>query len=146
MTFRHGLSTVVVGGFVLLIGFPSVALAQDIPSALQGWREWAVHGQEHRSCPFFMAGGFGERSQHLCAWPQRLRLDAGADGGRFGVTWTAYVETWLPLPGDATRWPLEVLVDGAPAPVVEKAGVPAVRVAGGRHRVEGIGTILALTT
>lgn len=58
-------------------------------------------------------------------------------GGRFAVDWTAFAETWLPLPGDVEHWPLEVRVNGAPAPVVEHDSGPALRVRTGQHHVEG---------
>ncbi|MFH1176517.1 MAG: hypothetical protein V1750_03845, partial [Acidobacteriota bacterium] len=113
------------------------ATAQELPPPLAGWKDWVLTGEEHRQCPFWMGGSFGEPSSHVCAWPQRLRLDAGAKGGRFEVTWTAYADTWLPLPGDADHWPLAVRVDGAATPVVEHGGRPAVRVKAGRHAVAG---------
>jgi hypothetical protein len=114
-----------------------VAFAQEVPPALEDWRDWALHGQEHRTCPFWMNGAFGEAPHHVCAWPQRLRLEARADGASFTISWTAYADTWLPLPGDATRWPLDVRVNGTAQPVVERGGGPAIRVDSGRHRVRG---------
>jgi len=111
--------------------------SEELPPALAGWKSWVLDGQDHRQCPFWMSGGYGEAERHVCAWPQRLRLEAQASGGRFAVAWTAYAQTWLPLPGDAEHWPLQVRVDGAAAPVVEHDGGPAVQVRAGLHRVEG---------
>jgi hypothetical protein len=110
----------------------------DVPPALAPWRDWVLQGQEHSRCPFFMAGTFGEAEQHVCAWPERLGLQAGEFGGRFTQRWQAFAPTWLPLPGDADNWPLEVRVDGAAAPVVERDGRPAVSVARGSHVVQGV--------
>ena len=137
MTRRLRLFSVLLAGFFVTITAVVIAPAQEIPPALDDWRDWVLHGQEHRTCPFLMNGGFGEPKHHVCAWPQRLRLDAGSTGARFAITWTAYADTWLPLPGDATRWPLDVRVNGAAAPVVAQGGGPAIRVSNGRHRVEG---------
>ena len=39
--------------------------------------------------------------------------------------------------GDAVRWPLDVRVNGAAAPVVERGGGPAVKVSSGQHQVQG---------
>ncbi len=42
-----------------------------------------------------------------------------------------------PLPGGERRWPLDVRLDGQPAAVLQRGGIPAVRIASGGHRIEG---------
>lgn len=50
---------------------------------------------------------------------------------------TAFHETWVPLPGGTEIWPQEVQAGGRPAVVMERDGVPTVRVAAGDTRLEG---------
>ena len=48
--------------------------------------------------------------------PHRQPADAeqgGDEGGRFAQRWQVLEESWIPLPGNATHWPLDVEVDGA---------------------------------
>ena len=46
---RHALGWVCL--LVLLCGGASGAAAQSVPSALQGWQEWVLHGHESQACP-----------------------------------------------------------------------------------------------
>ncbi len=108
-----------------------------VPSALESWRDWALDGRAHLQCPFWVSGPHGSADRHPCAWPSRLELAVTADGGRFALAWTAYADTWLPLPGSDDHWPLEVALDGAAAPVVRREDGPAVWAKRGDHRVSG---------
>jgi hypothetical protein len=123
---------------LLSLCFASGATAQPmtrdrVPEPLRPWIDWALEGHEVERCPFFQ--GEGERRQ--CAWPSRLSLDLGERSGRFTQEWLAYREEWVALPGDARTWPLDVRLDGAPAPVVARGGGPAVRLPKGWHAVSG---------
>ena len=75
--------------------------------------------------------------KHFCFWPSRLALQVERSGGTFDLGVTVFHETWVPLPGGKEVWPLEVKANGAPLPVIEHEGHPAVRLAGGRFRLEG---------
>jgi hypothetical protein len=119
------------------LSFASVGGAQEIPPALSGWQDWVLHGQEHRTCPYVIGASYGETGAHPCAWPHRLELRAGARGAAFSVTWNAYTDTWLPLPGDPAHWPVSVRVNSGAVPVVLHGNAPSVWVRTGRHRVEG---------
>jgi hypothetical protein len=117
------------------------AAAQEdvyVPEELEPWREWVLHGHESRACPFFFNQSPAEKGQAVCAWPGTLELAVGATEARFSQSWTVYGdEQWVPLPGDAARWPEGVTADGRPLTVVLRANVPAVRLAPGRHRIAG---------
>lgn len=113
---------------LLLISAP--AAAQDgIPEPLQPWVPWVTAGADTATCP--RVG-----TTPVCAWPGRLTLTLDEQGGRFELEARADVELDLPLPGDTTRWPRDVRVDGAPAVLVQGAR-PAVRLAPGSHRITG---------
>jgi hypothetical protein len=119
---------------------PVAAQAADVfvPDELQGWQEWVLYGKDYRSCPFYFNGSTAARGDFVCAWPGLLDISIGSDGGRFSQQWTVYAEdAWLPLPGNSDYWPHEVSVNGNAAVVVERNGVPVVRVAPGKHRLSG---------
>jgi hypothetical protein len=106
---------------------------EQVPEPLKPWIDWVLRGHEQDLCPSFE--GIADRRQ--CAWPARLALDLDEKGGRFAQQWHAYSDGWIPLPGDARRWPADVRVDGKPAPAIVHDGTPAVRVSRGRHEIAG---------
>ena len=114
--------------------------AQDVavPEALEDWREWVLHGFEHRGCPFLHDSDAAARSDFVCAWPGRLGIEVDAGGGRFEQRWAIYgTEQWVALPGDAEHWPRDVIRDGQPASLVLRDGRPALRLVPGEHRIAG---------
>jgi hypothetical protein len=131
-------------GATLLIVATPLSFAQEappvdereraVPDALKPWIGWATWEDQHRKCPT----PYSNADKHLCFWPSRLDLQVDAKEGRFGVNVVVYHETWVPLPGDAIVWPLELKANGAPVPVVERNGAPAIRLAAGTHTVSGV--------
>ena len=116
--------------FGLCIGIGTAAAAPDLPQVMEDWRGWALHDSEASFCI-----RVGETPQ--CAWPGELNLVVGADGLTFSQAWTLQAERRVPLPGDASARPLDVRVDGSPAPVVMRDGVPELVVGAGEHRIDG---------
>lgn len=119
----------------LFIALPMAAHAQslppgDVPAPLRAWIPWALHG--HADCPTMVGGEL-----RACGWPAQLDLVLDATSGRFTQRVQAYAPTWLRLPGDATRWPQDVKVDGRPAVVLARDGVPSVKLEKGDHVVSG---------
>jgi len=111
----------------------TVQAAPPIPDVLKPWEEWATWNEKHRWCPT----PYSSSSNHLCFWPSRLGLQAEKAGGKFDLVVDVFGETWVPLPGSEDTWPVEVKVNGAPVPVVEQNGGPAVQLFGGTVRIEG---------
>ena len=110
----------------------------DIPKDLEDWRDWVLHGEEHRACPFLYNSTATHRDDFICAWPGQLDLSIAADGGRFRQEWTVYAkEQWIPLPGDEDHWPRAVATGGGDVAVVLRNGVPAVLLSPGRHDIRG---------
>lgn len=118
-----------------------VAAAQDsvyVPDALEPWRAWVLDGHEHRACPFFFDRDPADAGHAVCAWPSVLELAVDEGRARFTQAWTVYATAqWVPLPGDANRWPEAVTDDGRPAGVAERDGRPAVWLPPGRHVLSG---------
>ncbi len=137
MTCGRGFSVLcacLLATFGLAVAVQAEALPREqVPEPLKPWIDWALRGHEQELCPYF--DGAADRSQ--CAWPARLTLDLDEKSGRFTQQWRVYSDAWIPLPGDARRWPVDVRVDGKPAPAVVHDGAPAVRVSKGKHDVGG---------
>jgi hypothetical protein len=109
-----------------------------IPEPLKPWTSWALYGKEQALCPTLDgvpdgAPGAGPK----CAWPSRLELRLEEKSGSFSQSWHMDAKGWVPLPGDAKRWPLDVKVGNARALVVSRAGVPSVELDRGDHVVVG---------
>jgi hypothetical protein len=105
---------------------------QQVPEALQPWVDWVLWPHQDLACPVAV-----DSAMPLCLWPGPLQLQLDASGGRFAQHLTLYTENLVPLPGDAGQWPVEVLVDGAPAAVIAHEARPAVRLMPGSHDIEG---------
>ena len=102
----------------------------DLPPALRPWAAWVRDETPDRACA--AVGGTA-----VCLWPGRLDLRLGADGGGWSLDVHADRPVDLPLPGDTQRWPQDVRLDGRPAAVTSRGGVPILRITAGAHRVEG---------
>jgi hypothetical protein len=124
----------VAAGVVLAAVAPGARAAPlapaEVPAPLKPWIGWVLHGHETARCP-------GDDDERLCAWAGRLELALDDRGGRFGEDVEAIAETAVALPGDASRWPFEVKVDGKPAIVISDDGKPTARLPPGRHRLTG---------
>ncbi len=101
----------------------------QVPKRLKDWQGWATWEEtKHDGLPT----RFDDRSRLLPVWFSAVDIQAGAGGGSFGFTFEGRDEGWVELPGDAQCWPQEVTVDGQPAAVLSRGGVPCVAVAAGQ--------------
>ncbi|MBR9857092.1 MAG: hypothetical protein GYB38_05220 [Gammaproteobacteria bacterium] len=117
-----------------LLPVSTLALSpEQVPAPLQPWIGWALHGEEQRQCPFL----YNQGAAHHCAWPSRLTLDLGDNGGRFSQQWQLYRESWITLPGDQRHWPQQVTANGEPVAVAANQGNPSIKLPAGRHTAEG---------
>ncbi len=105
---------------------------EDVPEPLRPWIDWVLRDAPDAVCP--SVHGLDHRQ---CVWPSRLTLELGDASGRFRQEWHVWREAWVPLPGDAELWPQDTRVDGGPAVVVSRDGVPSVQLGPGRHEVTG---------
>ncbi|MBV9947126.1 MAG: hypothetical protein JOZ69_09785, partial [Myxococcales bacterium] len=104
-----------------------------VPEPLKPWTAWVLDGDDRRACPDLLGNSDASR----CAWPSRLELALDERGGRFSQVWRIDARSWVPLPGDGKRWPLDVQADGRPALVIASGGPPSVELAPGDHVVTG---------
>jgi hypothetical protein len=135
---RLGISRQILVGALLLTAIPgAVALGQpqsrQIPEALKSWEAWATWDVQHRDCPT----PYNSAAEHFCFWPSTLSLSADEHEGAWNVEITAFDETWVPLPGNAELWPMNVQDGGEALVVVERDGVPFTQLPAGRHQITG---------
>jgi hypothetical protein len=107
--------------------------ASVIPGPLREWEDWATWDAKHRNCPT----PFNDAAKHICFWPGELVLKADSQAASWEMSVAVYSKTWVPLPGGGETWPQDVLVDGAPAPVVDHENRPCIQLDAGMHKVAG---------
>lgn len=121
----------------LLSGFPTASAdplrEEQVPEPLRPWVDWVMQGHEQAGCPFFQ----GSPDHRQCAWPARLSLDLDQLSGSFSQSWLVHRREWVPLPGDEKHWPQRVLVDGRPAALAVRNGLPGIELSPGRHEIGG---------
>ena len=130
-------SVVFVCGLLAAANVQGWGAEVSVPEALDEWRQWVLHGHEHRRCPFLYDSKAESAESFLCAWPGELRVEADGEGGAFEQRWMVYGRQWVPLPGSAEVWPRDVALDGQAAVVVLRDGVPTVRLDDGEHLLKG---------
>ena len=116
---------------VLMSCAGAVSATPAIPPALEGWRDWVLHGYGEQRCPHV------SEEATACRWPGELEIDADAQGLRFVQTWSIYAPQRVPLPG-GSRWrPSEVEVDGRVAAIAFDEEGARIDLEPGTHRVSG---------
>jgi hypothetical protein len=106
---------------------------RDVPAPLAPWVDWVLRGSEDALCALVQ----DRADMRLCTFPARVELDLGDLSGRFRAEIRLARAEYTPLPGDATLWPQDVEVDGKPAVVIGRNGVPSVWLEAGRHVATG---------
>lgn len=105
---------------------------EEVPAPLAPWVDWVLQGHEESLCPSLIA-----QEARPCVWPGALTLGISEKGGRFEQQIRLYAPGWAALPGDASKWPQGVRVDGQPAAVIARGEVPSVRLKPGQHSLSG---------
>lgn len=126
------------GILLLNLGCPSLLSAapltpEQIPETLRSWVDWTLVGHENEGCPFLNGNG----ENRVCGWGARLNLSIEGKQGQFSQQWQLYRDDWVPLPGDAKRWPQSVKADGQAAAVVLRDDTPSVFLKKGSHALSG---------
>jgi hypothetical protein len=109
---------------------PKPLTADEVPPSLRPWIGWALDGDARFRCAWDDAGP-------ICDWPSELRLDVTATGARFSFVLEMLDEGEMELPGSAARWPEDVRANMRPIAVLQRDGVPTVRLPRGRHTIDG---------
>lgn len=121
---------------ILMAAISQIASAQQkaVPAPLQPWESWATWGDDAaRLSPTV----YSDSKKPIAFWPSELRISATATSATFRQTVTVYSDSWIPLPGDATRWPADVKVNGQPAAVLVQDKRPALRLEPGARDITG---------
>ena len=98
---------------------------EQVPESLKPWISWVLQDNPELACPFL----YNSYEQKRCSWPTQLTLDLSSSKGVFSINWKVYKDSWVSLPGDKKYWPLNVTVNGKPALVMDKNGIPSIKLA-----------------
>ncbi len=121
----------------MLLAAPSLATADPlprelVPEPLETWIDWVLWEDGDAACTRLYGA-----DETRCAWPSRLELRVDDRGGEFEQTWQLERESFVPLPGDTRRRPLDVRLDGDPALPHQRAGRQGVTLGAGSHTLRG---------
>lgn len=125
--------------FLVAVFFTPFAQAKpltpaQVPEPLKPWIGWVSEDRPELACPFL----YNSQEQKRCSWPTRLSLDLTPAKGAFSISWKVYKESWVSLPGDGRHWPLNVTVNGKPALVMDRNGIPSIKLAAGpAYQIKG---------
>jgi len=98
---------------------------EQVPEPLKPWISWVLQDNPELACPFL----YNSFEQKRCSWPTQLALDLTPAKGAFSISWQVYKESWVSLPGDNKHWPLNVIVNNKPALVMDRNGIPSIKLA-----------------
>ncbi|MFI3154948.1 MAG: hypothetical protein QX199_02195 [Methylococcaceae bacterium] len=100
---------------------------EQVPEPLKPWIAWVLQDSPEPVCPFI----YNSYEQKRCSWPSQIQLDLTAGKGVFSMSWQVYQDSWVSLPGDKKHWPLNVTVNNKTALVMDKDGIPSVKLTAG---------------
>ena len=103
----------------------------EVPEPLKPWISWVVKDNPELACPFL----YNSYEQKRCSWPTQLSLDLTPAKGIFSISWKVYKDSWVSLPGDTKHWPLNVTANGKPALVMDKNGIPSIKLEAGPNHL-----------
>ncbi len=104
---------------------------EQVPEPLKPWIGWVAQDNPELACPFL----YNSYEQKRCSWPTLLTLDLFQTKGVFSISWEVYKDSWVSLPGDNKHWPLNVTVNGKPALVMDRSGIPSIKLAAGQDHL-----------
>lgn len=109
----------------------------ELPAVLRDWQAWVRYDNTYRQCPASFDADYADADDFWCGWPSSLTIDVGTSSASFSQTWELYDRSFVPLPGNADLAPVEVTVDGNPAPVVFQDEQPGLWLDAGSYAIAG---------
>jgi len=97
---------------------------EQVPEPLKPWIDWVAEDNPELACPFL----YNDGAQKRCNWPTATQLDLTSSKGVFTTSGQVFKDTWVQLPGDPLHWPQNVTINKQAALVMEKDGIPAIKI------------------
>ncbi len=120
-------------GCFTVFSYAKPLIPEQVPDPLKPWVSWVLQDQPELGCPFI----FNSYEQKRCSWPSRLNLDFTSPKGSFAISWSVYKESWVTLPGDQKHWPQNVTANNKAVSVLERNGIPSIKLPAGSYEVKG---------
>jgi hypothetical protein len=108
-------------------------LPEQVPEPLKPWINWVLRDNPELACPFI----YNSYEQKRCSWPTQTQLELTPEKGIFLISWKVYQDSWISLPGDSKNWPLNVTVNNKTTPVMDRDGIPAIKLRAGYYQIKG---------
>ncbi|MFZ2724663.1 MAG: hypothetical protein WAX77_00240 [Methylococcaceae bacterium] len=113
--------------------FAKPLTTEQVPDSLKPWIAWVTTDTPQQNCPFL----FNDYQQKSCQFPSQVTLKLNDKGGSFISQWRLAEDGWVALLGDNQHWPQQVQVNGQSALVMDKDGIPSVRLTAGTYTLTG---------
>lgn len=118
-----------------LMAVSSGVYAAKLPNSLEDWQPWVLKGVEYRLCPLEQGTSGASENDFHCVYYGGLKLLKSNQVWTFELPVTLHRPLAVPLPGDATIWPM--LTNQDAAAVVMKDEQPQVFLPAGTHLLTG---------
>ncbi|WP_239649961.1 hypothetical protein [Methylocucumis oryzae] len=105
---------------------------EHVPEPLKPWLSWVTPERIELTCPFL----YSDNQQQRCMWPSAVDLALTTKRGQFSFRVKVYKDSWITLPGDDQHWPLNVSVNQQTALVIDKDGLPMIKLLADKQAVD----------
>ncbi|GAB6141187.1 hypothetical protein JCM14076_19160 [Methylosoma difficile] len=106
---------------------------EAVPEPLKPWIAWVSEDIPELACPF----SYNSFDSKRCVWPTSLNLALTPKQGQFSGSWQVYEESWVSLPGYTNLWPQHVTVNKQSTLVLDRSGVPSIKLPVGSYDISG---------
>lgn len=117
---------------IFLVATMNMAIAIELPKALEDWKPWVLEKHPTLTCPFLFNDAL-----RACSWPSELHITASTTGAKFLMHAQTYKDEWVALPGNAGFWPQNVNDNNNKIAVRDNGSIPEVYLTAGLHQLSG---------
>ncbi len=104
--------------------FAQTLTKEQIPESLKPWIPWVTEEHSERHCPFL----YNDSRERYCDWPTAMQMELTPENGMFSMQGKVYQDSWVALPGGRSSWPQNVTLNQQPALVMDKDGIPSIKI------------------
>ena len=129
-SFRQAVLTTL---WMTLLSTLPLSAQKQLPSVLEDWKDWATWEQQSEKTPFV----YNDRTKFIKSWSSELNLSVQETSASFTFQTTVHTPTWITLPGNREAWPINVLANNEPIPVMANGNAPRIYLNEGTWNLSG---------